>query len=176
MAASINRQLTKINPELLSRPKPLEHHQPMVDNDMAGRLKQLKGDLSYEKFGELAGVSATSVMKWMKGGNVTDASLRRLIAHEPYKSQGITVEWIRYGATKAEATRGGLTMLAADVAEKWMQLSPERQDWFRDLIFTMHFMESRFPAMRKGRPKGEHYSGFETAVERDMQQLMLKLE
>jgi hypothetical protein len=63
---------------------------------------------------------------------------------------------------------GALSLLARDIALRWMELSPDRQDWFRDLIFSMHFMEARFPAMKKGRPRGESYSGFERAVERDM--------
>lgn len=142
---------------------------------MAGRLRQLKGEMSLEQFGALAGVSATSAMKWLKGGDVKDATLRRLIAHEPFRSQGVTVEWIRYGQERTihpDAAQG-LSLMAIDLATRWMALSPDRQDWFRDLIFTMHFMEARFPAMKKGRPKGEHYSGFESAVERDMRQLTL---
>lgn len=148
----------------------------MKAESMADRLRQLKGDRSLEEFGHLAGVSAQSALKWLAGGNVKDATLLVLVSKEPYKSQGITVEWIRYGATHATVGEApNLSMLAVDVAQRWMALSPERQDWFRDLIYTMHFMESRFPAMRKGRPKGEHYSGFESAVEREMRQSKAKL-
>lgn len=69
-----------------------------------------------------------------------------------------------------------LTPLAQDVGRKWQSLSPDRQEWFRDLIFTMHFVEKRFPAMKKGRPKGESYSNLERAIEQDMRQLSLPLE
>jgi transcriptional regulator with XRE-family HTH domain len=181
MAASVNRQLMLVNPRLLhAEPWPVQH-QPMVEQreTMADRLKELKGNMSLEKFGALAGVSSTSAMKWLKGGDVKDSTLRKLIAHEPYKGRGITVEWIRYGdsAMESRATAAaGLSMMAIDIASRWMALSEERQDWFRDLIFTMHFMEVRFPAMRKGRPKGEHYRGFETAVEKEMRQMKLKLD
>lgn len=62
------------------------------------------------------------------------------------------------------------------MGRKWQSLSPDRQEWFRDLIFTMHFVEKRFPAMKKGRPKGESYSNLERAIEQDMRQLSLPLE
>lgn len=69
-----------------------------------------------------------------------------------------------------------LPTLAQDIARRWMSLSPDRQEWFRDLIFTMAFMEERFPAMRKGRPKGETYSALERAIVEDMHQLKLKFD
>lgn len=142
---------------------------------MADRLRQLKGEMSLDEFGALAGVSATSAMKWLKGGNVKDANLEKLVAKEPFKSRGVTIEWIRYGDA-GKGQKVDLSLMAQDIAQRWMGLSSDRQDWFRDLIFTMHFMETRFPAMRKGRPKGEHYSGFESAVEREMRQLKLEIE
>lgn len=64
---------------------------------MSDRLRELKGAMSYEAFGALAGVSAQAVQKWMAGGNATDDTLERLVSNEPYKSRGVTVEWIRYG-------------------------------------------------------------------------------
>lgn len=179
MDGIINRQLTDFNPRLLVPISTSGHHQPMVET-MADRLRQLKGEMSLEQFGALAGVSATSAMKWLKGGNVKDATLKRLLSHEPFRGRGITVEWIRYGSQglglEEPATSGtaGLSVLAIDIARKWMRLSEDRQEWFRDLIFTMHFVEKRFPAMRKGRPKGESYTNLEAAFERDMQQLLLK--
>jgi phage repressor protein C with HTH and peptisase S24 domain len=70
---------------------------------MGDRLRELMGDLSYEAFGELAGVSAQAVQKWLNGGNITDRSLERLLRHEPYRSRGVTKEWVRYGATPSVA-------------------------------------------------------------------------
>lgn len=64
---------------------------------MADRLREMKGAMSYEAFGALAGVSAQAVQKWMTGGNVTDEKLERLIASEPFRNRGFTVEWVRYG-------------------------------------------------------------------------------
>ena len=69
-----------------------------------------------------------------------------------------------------------LSPLAQDIGRKWQSLSAERQELFRDLIFTMHYMEKRFPAMKKGRPKGESYTNLERAIEQDMRQLSLPLE
>jgi transcriptional regulator with XRE-family HTH domain len=177
MPRSINRQLMKYNPRLLHVERARRDHQPMVEK-MADRLRQLKGDLSYEAFGALAGVSAQSVQKWMAGGNVKDATLRKLLNSEHFKGRGITLEWIRYGDTIAatKAQEGGLSQLALEVARQWTELSEDRRDWFRDLIFTMRFVEKRFPAMRKGRPRGESYTNMELAFERDMRQLKLKLE
>lgn len=145
----------------------------MVES-MASRLQQLRGDLSYEKFGDIAGVSSTAVMKWLAGGNAKDPPLRKIAAR-----YGTTVEWIRYGTNALPGIaqpHGDLTQLAVDIAQRWMSLSSERQEWFRDLIFTIHFVEKRFPAMRKGRPKGESYTNLEAAFERDMMQLKIKFE
>lgn len=165
---SINRRLIEINPQLLHGKVRPAHHQPMVEKDgMVARLKEMQGELSLEQFGALANKSAQAALKWLKGGNMKDATIHALVSHERFRGRGYTVEWVRYG-TKAKDGSNELSLLAQDVARRWMELSSERQDWFRDLIFTMHFMEQRFPIMRKGRPKGEHYSGFERAVEADM--------
>lgn len=93
---------------------------------------------------------------------------------------GVTTDQLRGFAT-AEATparygREQLPALAHDIAKRWLSLSADRQEWFRDLIFTMAFMEERFPAMRKGRPKGETYAALERAIVQDMHQLKLKFD
>lgn len=82
-------------------------------------------------------------------------------------------------ANEAEPARYGreqLPALAHDIAKRWLSLSSDRQEWFRDLIFNMAFMEERFPAMRKGRPKGESYTALEKALVQDMHQLKLKFD
>lgn len=143
---------------------------------MAARLNSMKGTRSLDEFGRLAGVSAQAAMKWLNGGNVKDATLQRLVDSGPFCGR-YTVEWIRYGdAIPSQQDASGLSLLAVDLAKRWMALSPDRQDWFRDLIYTMHFMESRFPAMRKGRPRGEHYAGFERAVEQDIRHQKTKAD
>lgn len=139
---------------------------------MAARLKQLKEreKKSYEAFGAIAGVSAQAVQKWMVGGDVKEANLSKLGRY--FK---VTPMWIRYGvdvAQQADAA-GIISPLARDIANRWMALSDDRQEWFRDLIFTTHWIERRFPTMRKGRPRGEHYAAFEAGVEREMKQLKL---
>lgn len=151
---------------------------------MATRLRNLKDSqaLSYEKFGEIAGVSAQSVMKWLKGGDAKEINLIKLAKHF-----GVNAAWIRYGdidpkllSAKGAAGYGEslilLSPIARDIAAKWNSLSADRQEWFRDLLFTTHWMEKRFPAMRKGRPRGESYDALEAAFERDFRQLKLKLE
>jgi transcriptional regulator with XRE-family HTH domain len=85
---------------------------------MADRLRQLKGRMSYEDFGALAGVSAQAVQKWMSGGNVTDKNLLQLVAHEPFKSRGVTVEWIRYG----------ISVVAAEPAPAGKYLYPRKYE------------------------------------------------
>lgn len=183
MPRSINRQLMDFNSRLLSDFVRAGHHQLMVET-MAARLRQLieSEDLSYDKFGEIAGVSAQAVGKWMKGGDVKEASVQKLASH--FK---VTATWIRYGgAEKGQARESlapyskDLTPIALDVATRWMKLSPERQEAFRDMIFTTSYVEERFPSMKRGRPKGESYDNLETAFEKDMQrklrQLSLKLE
>lgn len=94
---------------------------------------------------------------------------------------GVTTDQLRgfaapAGGPSAKHSREQLPALAHDIAKRWLALSPERQEWFRDLIFTMAFMEERFPAMRKGRPRGESYAHLEQAIETDMRQLKLKLD
>lgn len=140
----------------------------------------MKGEhLSYEKFGAVAGVSAQAVQKWLNGGDVKEISVQKLSRH--YK---VAAAWIRYGVGVQPGTEeapaayavGELSAIAVDVAAKWMTLSLDRQDAFRDMIFTTHWMEARFPAMRKGRPKGETYGQLELAIEKDFRQLRLKLE
>lgn len=81
-------------------------------------------------------------------------------------------QYVEAAAGKKPATPvdPGLSFMAADIAKRWMELSPDRQDWFKDLLFSIHLMEERFPAMKKGRPKGEHYTSFEAAVVRDMEE------
>jgi transcriptional regulator with XRE-family HTH domain len=147
---------------------------------MAQRLKQLMNSesLSYEKFGEIAGVSAQAVMKWLKGGEVKEANVEKIARH--YK---VTPMWIRYGdiaagsAGEPRAAYGGKALpdIALDIASRWVALSAERQESFRDMLFTTHWMEQRFPVMRKGRPKGERYEAWETAIEKEVRQLKLKL-
>lgn len=145
----------------------------MVES-VADRLRQLmeREQLSYEKFGAIAGVSAQAVQKWMKGGKIKSENVEPIARYFR-----VSPAWILYGQHEIAGTHDGdLSSLALDVARRWQDLSSERQDSFRDLIFTMHFIENRFPAMRKGRPKGESYDKLEAAFERDMRQLRLKLE
>jgi hypothetical protein len=112
MAASINRGLIKHNPRLLAQAIRCAHHQPMVENQqtMADRLREMMGDMTYEAFGELAGVSAQAVQKWMNGGNLTDRTLERLLSSPPFRGSRYTKEWIRYGTRSppsvAEVTPG----------------------------------------------------------------------
>lgn len=174
MVGSINRQLTEINCQLLPQPLVVgASFQPMVEKSqtMVERLKELKGSMSYVAFGALAGKTGQAAYKWFHGGNVEDSTLRALVSKEPYKSQGVTVEWIRYGKIpepKGSAAPTQLSMAAMDIARRWMALTPERQDMIRDLIHSMSFLEENFPSMRKRRPKNEHYSAFEAAMARDM--------
>lgn len=140
------------------------------------RLKKVMDGKGWGR-GELAdaaGVSLQAVHKWMHGGKISPAATKKLA-----KKAGVTEAWILFGDEAAPATpepAGGLSPIAVDLARRWMALSSERQEWFRDLIFTTHMVEERFPAIRKGRPKGEHYAAFEAAVEKDMRQMKLKLE
>lgn len=140
---------------------------------MAERLLNLRDreHLTNQQFAEIAGVSLQAVHKWIKGGDVKQVVLERLAKHFKVKPS-----WIRYGDVgefAADANGSDLSPLAVDVARRWMMLSPERQEWFRDLIFTLAFIEKRFPAMRKGRPRGESYDALERAFEHDMRQLKL---
>src|SRR6185369_3478622 len=168
MPRSINPELTEINCELLHVEHLRGHHQLMVEG-MAKRLKKLQKDsgLSLDTFGDIAGVSAQAVQKWMAGGDVKEAHLVKIAKY--FKTE---VAWIRYGIDASAARNvDGLSSLARAVAERWSTLSADRQEWFRDLIFTTSWMEQRFPAMRKGRPRGEHYDQLETAIEKDFRQL-----
>lgn len=171
MLASLNRRLMKFNPRLLPVRLSRGHDQPMVDS-MARRLKELKDreGLSHDSFGEIAGVSAQSVSKWLKGGDVEERNLAKIAKY--FK---VEPAWIRYGITAA-LDGNDLPHLARGVAERWAELSAERQEWFRDLIFTVHWMERRFPVMKKGRPRGESYGAWEAAMDREVRQLKLKLE
>jgi transcriptional regulator with XRE-family HTH domain len=171
----INRWFKKINSRLLHGALEFAQHQPMVDTPphetMADRLREMAEGLSLEEFGALAGVTAQAALKWLKGGNVKDATLAKLVSHPRFNGTGWTVEWVRYGTMPGKtAAPKELSMMAIDVARRWMALSAERQDFLRDLIFSMSFMESRFPAMKKVRPKGEHWAGFESALQREMAQ------
>lgn len=64
---------------------------------MADRLKLLKGSMSLEEFAAHAGVSKQAVQKWLNGGDATDDNLAKLLSNERFKSQGATVQWVRYG-------------------------------------------------------------------------------
>lgn len=146
---------------------------------MGGRIRKLREGLglSLQGFGDLVGVSPTAVQKWERGGEIKPATLARVVARVREREPSITEEYLRFGErAMISGDIDGLTPLALDIARRWMALSTERQDSFRDLIFTMHFVEKRFPAMRKGRPRGESYDRLEAAFERDMLQLKLKLE
>jgi transcriptional regulator with XRE-family HTH domain len=149
----------------------------MVDDTMAARIRALRKGLglSLQAFGDLAGVSAMAVQKWERGGEIKPVHLSHLV--RKIDDANVTEEYLRFGRTAAAgAGPDGLSPLAIDIARRWSALSSERQDWFRDMIFTMHFVEKRFPAMRKGRPRGETYDRLEAAFERDMRQLKLSLE
>lgn len=73
---------------------------------MADRLRELMGEMTYEEFGELAGVSAQAVQKWMNGGNISDKNLDALLKHPPFKKRRATKEWVRYGAGATQRVEG----------------------------------------------------------------------
>jgi transcriptional regulator with XRE-family HTH domain len=177
--AIINCRLMRFNPQLLPQGVAAAHHQPMVEA-MADRLRKLMKSqgLSYEKFGAIAGVSAQAVQKWFAGGDAKDGPLAKLATH--FK---VTVAWIRYGdekakpsAREASANYGGLPPAAVDLVTRWMGLSPDRQDALREIIFTMHWVEKRFPAMTRARLKGYSYDELEHAFEKTLRQLKAKSE
>jgi transcriptional regulator with XRE-family HTH domain len=180
MARIINRQLMFINSRFLPTDAGPAHHQPMVDKAMASRLKQLMADtgLSRPQIAELAEVSTTAVMKWMKGGNVTDATLRKLVSKEPLKSRGITVAWIRYGDTQTELPIVGesvpsyLTPEAVNVARIWMHLSPGRRAKFFEEMAWANFFESKFPPYRLGIANIASHDKFTKSVEADWEKMM----
>ena len=72
----------------------------------------------------------------------TDAKLRTIAAY-----LGVSVERLRgiepagtTGLIAREPTTSH-SPLALDIATRWMSLSADRQEFFRDLIFTMSFVE-----------------------------------
>jgi transcriptional regulator with XRE-family HTH domain len=134
--------------------------------------------ISDNALAKLTGLSQPTVSRQAAGG-VTNAKSH--VVNKLADFFGVSAAVLR-GEEPIKATeRAGqpyadLTPLAMDIARRWMALSPDRQEWFRDLIFTIHFFEERFPALKKGRPKGESYTNFERAAERDIRQLKLELD
>lgn len=110
-------------------------------------------------------------------GQVKDA--KEAVLEKFAKFFGVTTSFLRGQGGPAAAERvaiyGDLSPMAIDIARHWSALSSDRQEWFRDILFTMRFVEKRFPAMRRGRPKGESYEKLERAFEQDMRQLKLEI-
>lgn len=105
-----------------------------------------------------------------------EKTLRQIAGYFGVTTEELRSAYMPAGEPAAKYRRDELPTLAQDIARRWLALSPDRQEWFRDLIFTMAFMEERFPAMRKGRPKGESYAHLERAIEQDMKQLKLDID
>ena len=148
----------------------------MVDT-MATRLRQLmKGArLSYEKFGLIAEVSPQAVQKWMNGGEVKEACIRKLADYFR-----VSPAFIRYGV---EAPEGDLSKLregnakyaaelepgAIELARLWMTLSKDRQEYLRDMVFLTAYTETRYPFLRRGIPTSPNYARFEVECEEDFE-------
>lgn len=87
---------------------------------------------------------------------------------DPNKKKGGPAE-----PTRQPPVPGTLSALAIDVARRWEALSDERREWFRDLIFTVSYVEERFPEMRKGAPRGANYPSWEVHTKAAFDQLPL---
>ena len=69
------------------------------------------------------------------------------------------------GARQPDAGYAAITDEAREVAIAWSKLSVEVQGWMRDIIFMLAACESKYPWLRRGRPKGESYTQYERRVE-----------
>lgn len=56
---------------------------------------------------------------------------------------------------------------ALQVAAAWDKLSPNAQEWMRDMIFIVATAERKYPWLRRGRPKSETYDEFERRMEQN---------
>lgn len=63
---------------------------------------------------------------------------------------------------------------ALQVAAAWSRLSPEHQAWARELIYILSTVDSRFPWLRRGRPKGETYEQYERNMEQNYHATVVK--
>ena len=144
---------------------------------MAGRLRKLMEDshLRYEKFGAIAGVSAQAVLKWMNGGEVKEAGLRKIA--DRFR---VSPAYLRYGIdaphpnlVKVQENNAKyaseLSPHAIELARLWMSLSEDRKGYVRDLVQITAYTESRFPFLRRGIPATTSYAKFEVACEEDIQ-------
>lgn len=94
---------------------------------------------------------------------------------------GVSASWLEHGDAEVagvaqpaqQELAGTLSALAIDVAKRWEALSDERREWFRDLIFTVSYVEERFPEMRKGAPRGANYPLWEVHTKAAFDQLPL---
>ena len=130
--------------------------------------------LSYEKFGAIAGVSPQAVLKWMNGGEVKEAGLRKIA--DRFK---VSPAYLRYGIDaepnlnkvreKNAKYADELSNQAIEVARLWMSLSEDRKGYVMDLVQITAYTESRFPFLRRGIPATTSYAKFEVACEEDIQ-------
>lgn len=148
----------------------------MVDT-MADRLRKLMGDppMSYEKLGAIAGVTAQAVQKWMNGGEVKEAGLRKIADHfrvsPAYLRYGIDAPHPNLNKVRENNAQysSELSAQAIELARLWMSLSEDRKGYVRDLVQITSYTESRFPFLRRGIPATVSYAKFEVACEEDIQ-------
>jgi hypothetical protein len=57
-----------------------------------------------------------------------------------------------------------------ELVETFRKLSPDTQQWLRELIFTLAMIETNYPWLRKGRPRAERYAEYEKRIRHHMDQ------
>lgn len=96
---------------------------------------------------------------------------------------GVDPDWLASGkgtmlhalagrAAEHVAAYEAISVDAQQIAIAWSELSPDRREFFRELIFIEASLEKRAPWMRRGRPKNETYDAWEKRQEQNFAALV----
>lgn len=121
----------------------------------------------------LTGATKGLIGQWINGPAKTMSYTHAKPISAKY---GYALEWLMQGkepkldkrdalTVREPAAEYGLKADALEVARLWSQLAPHTAMWIRDLIYITHLGETRYPWLRRGRPKGETYAQWEKRMQ-----------
>jgi transcriptional regulator with XRE-family HTH domain len=149
---------------------------------LGSRLKEARAHagIAQKELETRSGVSQKTISKIERGDQDSSTQIVQLA-----RACGVSADWLATGqgamlgaheVREPLAEYRGLSRDALEIARMYSQLTPERREWFRNLMALEAIVTKHYPWLMFGRPKKESYDEYERRIERDLLRIAARLQ